>query len=97
MPQHLLVDSSSSSEEPARRRIELVRVPDELLPEDLSLFGTIQQHMLVSSAKARDLLSWEETDPLVALARSVAWHLVHPPEDASDDFSDDDRALAAAR
>jgi hypothetical protein len=28
--------------------------------------------------------------------RSVAWHMAHPPEDASGDFSADDRALAAA-
>jgi hypothetical protein len=49
----------------------------------------------VDSAKARDLLGWTETDPHEALARSVAWHLANPPEDASDDFSEDDRALAA--
>ncbi len=97
MSQHLLVDSSSSLEEPAfdPRSIELVRVPDELLPEDLRLFGTMSQHLLVSSAKARDLLGWGETDPHEALARSVAWHLAHPPENPSDDFSEDDRALAA--
>lgn len=40
---------------------------------------------------------WTETDPHEALARSVAWHLANPnpPEDASDDFSEDDKALAA--
>jgi nucleoside-diphosphate-sugar epimerase len=75
---------------------ELVRVPDVLLPEDLGLFGTMSQHVLVDSSKARDLLGWEETDPHEALHRSVAWHLAHPPEDASDDFSEDDKALAAA-
>jgi hypothetical protein len=42
------------------------------------------------------LLGWRETDPHEALHRSVAWHLAHPPEDASDDFGADDRALAAA-
>jgi nucleoside-diphosphate-sugar epimerase len=75
---------------------ELVRVPDVLLPEDLQLLGTIPQHLLVDSSKARDLLGWEPTDPHEALRRSVAWHLAHPPEDASDDFAADDRALAAA-
>jgi hypothetical protein len=50
----------------------------------------------VGSAKARDLLGWEETDPHQAVARSVAWHLANPPEDASDDFAADDQALAAA-
>jgi hypothetical protein len=37
-----------------------------------------------------------ETDPHEALHRSVAWHLAHPHEGASDDFGADDRALAAA-
>ncbi len=74
----------------------LVGVPDELLPDDLRLFATSRQHLLMSSAKARDLLGWEDTDPHEALARSVAWHLAHPPQHPSDDFSQDDRALAAA-
>jgi hypothetical protein len=30
------------------------------------------------------------------LARSVAWHLANPPQDADADFTADDRALAAA-
>jgi len=99
VPQRLLFDSSSSVEVPAHDsgQIELVRVPDVVLPKDLEQFGTVHQHLLVSSAKARDLLGWEETDPHEAIHRSVAWHLAHPPEDASDDFSEDDRALEAAR
>ena len=75
---------------------ELVRVPDVLLPDDLKLLGTVPQHLLVDSSKARDLLGWTETDPHEALARSVAWHLAHPPPDASENFAADDRALAAA-
>jgi hypothetical protein len=47
------------------------------------------------SAKARDLLGRQETDPHQALHRSVAWHLANPPEDAAADFVADDRALAA--
>jgi nucleoside-diphosphate-sugar epimerase len=82
--------------EAAGSAAELVRVPDVLLPDDLKALGTVPQHLLVDSSKARDLLGWTETDPHVALARSVAWHLANPPEDASDDFGDDDRALAAA-
>jgi len=74
----------------------LVRVPDVLLPDDLEEFGTVAQHLLVDSSKARDLLGWQETDPHEALARSVAWHLANPPADASEDFTADDRALAAA-
>jgi hypothetical protein len=50
----------------------------------------------LDSSKARDLLGWTETDPHEAVHRSVAWHLANPPEDASEDFADDDRALAAA-
>jgi nucleoside-diphosphate-sugar epimerase len=75
---------------------DLVRVPDVLLPDDLRALGTVPQHLLVDSSKARDLLGWTETDPHEALARSVAWHLANPPEHASGDFTADDRALAAA-
>jgi len=74
---------------------ELVRVPDVLLPDDLKLLGTVSQHLLVDSSKARDLLGWEQTDPHEALHRSVAWHLANPPEDAAAGFEADDRALAA--
>jgi nucleoside-diphosphate-sugar epimerase len=75
---------------------ELVRVPDVLLPDDLKALGTIPQHLLVDSSKARDLLGWTDTDPHEALHRSVAWHLANPPEDADADFSADDRALTAS-
>src|SRR6266536_2086099 len=81
--------------EAAGASAELVRVPDVLLPDDLRLFASMPQHVLVSSAKARDLLGWEETDPHEALAKTVAWHLAHPPEEAAADFAADDRALAA--
>jgi UDP-glucose 4-epimerase len=81
--------------EAAGAKAELVRVPDVLLPADLEEFGTVAQHLLVDSSKARDLLGWTETDPHEAVHRSVAWHLAHPPEGASEDFSADDPALAA--
>jgi nucleoside-diphosphate-sugar epimerase len=82
--------------EAAGSTAELRRVPDALLPDDLQLFGTVAQHLLVDSSKARDLLGWEPTDPHEALRRSVAWHLANPPEEVSDDFSADDRALDPA-
>jgi nucleoside-diphosphate-sugar epimerase len=82
--------------EAAGGHAELVRVPDVLLPEDLALLGALPQHLLVSSAKARDLLGWEDTDPHEALTRSVRWHLANAPADASTDFSGDDNALEAA-
>ncbi len=82
--------------EAAGSAAELVRVPDVLLPEDLETLGTVTQHLLVDSSKASDLLGWDETDPHEALRQSVAWHLAHAPEDASTDFSADDRALEGA-
>jgi UDP-glucose 4-epimerase len=75
---------------------ELVRVPDDVLPEDLDLTSAIAQHLVCDSAKARRLLGWTETDPMEALRRSVAWHLANPPEDDGD-FSADDAALAQAK
>jgi len=46
--------------------------------------------------KARRLLGWQPAPAQHGLARSVGWHLANPPDDASPDFTDDDRALAAA-
>jgi nucleoside-diphosphate-sugar epimerase len=82
--------------EAAGSAAELVRVPDVLLPEDLQALGTVPQHLLVDSSKARDLLGWTGTGPHEALRRSVAWHLANPPTDAAAGFEADDRALAAA-
>jgi nucleoside-diphosphate-sugar epimerase len=79
---------------------ELVPVPDDALPPDLGILGTVPQPLLVSSDKARHVLGWEESDPDEALRRSVQWHLAHPPAPAgaegqagSGDFSADDSAL----
>jgi nucleoside-diphosphate-sugar epimerase len=80
--------------------LELVRVPDDVLPPDLSVTGAGKgsgvQHLLASAAKARDQLGWAETDPGVALRRAVQWHLHHPPEDWDPDFTADDLALSQA-
>ena len=73
---------------------ELVRVADDVLPEDLGITGTVDQHLLIDSAKARSVLGWTETDPTESLRRSVEWHLANPPDDDGD-FSADDAALAA--
>jgi hypothetical protein len=54
----------------------------------------IDQHVVFDGYKAGQLLDWRP-DPAAGLARSVAWHLGHPPADASDDFTADDAALAA--
>lgn len=75
--------------------VELVQVADERLPADLGITAAIDQHLLVSSAKATRVLGWSPADPDESLARTVTWHLEHPPADDSDDFSADDDALAA--
>jgi nucleoside-diphosphate-sugar epimerase len=74
----------------------LVRVPDDLLPEDLNPTGTMTQHIAASARKARAMLGWTTSDPLATLRTTVAWHLANPPPDPDLDFSADDMALAAA-
>ncbi len=73
---------------------QLVRVPDEALPDDLRITASQPQHVLVDSAKARAVLGWSDTDPVQALAASVRWHLDHSPAEPDPDFSADDAALA---
>lgn len=77
--------------------LELVQVPDEALPPDLEVAGTLSQHLLASPAKAREVLGWQATASPEVMRRAVAWHLRRPPGDAGGDFSADDAALAAAR
>lgn len=81
--------------EAADSSAELVAVPDSSLPPDMQLTGgEIAQHVLVSSAKARTWFGYTDTDPMVALRASVAWHMKNPPENPDADFSADDAALA---
>lgn len=75
---------------------ELVAVPGDVLPADMWPTANHLQHLLVDSGKARRLLSWQPAAPQDGLAASVRWHLANPPDDASTDFADDDKALAAA-
>jgi nucleoside-diphosphate-sugar epimerase len=75
---------------------ELVRVPDAALPADLEETGSLSQHLMVDSSKARQALGWVHGAPEPFVRRSVAWHLAHPPEDEDPDFSADDAALAQA-
>jgi nucleoside-diphosphate-sugar epimerase len=74
---------------------KLMRVADELLPEDLKATGTMSQHIAASARKARSMLGWTTSDPEESLRTTVQWHLAHPPPNANDDFSADDRALAS--
>ena len=76
---------------------ELVRVPDDKLPDDLGVLGTIPQHLLCDSGKARRMLAFADTDPRTALQTTVAWHLSNPPQVADPGFEADDEALAGAR
>lgn len=73
-------------------QVELVPVPDNVLPADLALTGAVQQHLLVQSNKARGVLGWTTIDPREALRTSVEWHLANPPQ-SDEDFSEDDQAL----
>ena len=84
----MILDAAGSS-------AELVRVADDLLPEDLKPTGTMSQHIVVSAQKARSRLGWTTSDPVESLGTSVRWHLANPPPDPDLDFSADDRALAS--
>lgn len=75
---------------------ELVRVADDVLPEDLKATGTMTQHIAASAHKARTLLGWTTSDPMRTLSTSVRWHLDNPPAEQDLDFTADDRALATA-
>ena len=79
--------------EAAESDADLVRVPDELLPEDLKFTGNMSQHIAASAQRARALLGWTTSDPFETLRTTVRWHLANPPPDAGGDFSADDRAL----
>jgi len=79
--------------EAAGSNAELVRVADDVLPEDLKPTGTMTQHICASAHRARTLLGWTTSDPGETLRTTVRWHLDHPPADADSDFSSDDLAL----
>jgi UDP-glucose 4-epimerase len=74
---------------------ELVRVPDEALPDDLKETGTLLQHIPATARKAREVLGWTTSDPMETLRKAVRWHLENPPTETDIDFSEDERALAS--
>jgi nucleoside-diphosphate-sugar epimerase len=76
---------------------ELVRVADDVLPQDLEPTGTMTQHISASAQKARSMLGWTTSDPKESLQTAVSWHLANPPKDPDLDFSADDRALTSGR
>src|SRR5258708_12671284 len=65
--------------EAAGSKAELVRVADEVLPEDLKPTGTMSQHIQVSAHKARLMLGWTTSDPTESLRTTVQCHLANPP------------------
>jgi nucleoside-diphosphate-sugar epimerase len=74
---------------------ELVRVPEERLPEDLGFTTEFHQPLLVDSSKAAAELGWVHAPWRECVAKSVAWHLANPPEESAD-FEADNAALVAA-
>jgi nucleoside-diphosphate-sugar epimerase len=80
----------------AGHQAELVTVPDAVTAEDMWITRSVAQHVVVDGYKAANVLGWHAGDPVEAVTTSVQWHLANPPADASDDFTDDDTALAAA-
>jgi nucleoside-diphosphate-sugar epimerase len=74
---------------------ELVRVADDVLPDDLKPTGTVLQHIATSAYKARKLLAWTTSDPVESLRTTVRWHIDHPPAVSDADFAADDLALAS--
>jgi len=76
---------------------ELVAVPGDVLPDDMWPTANHRQHLLVDSGRAMRLLGWQPAGAQDGIARSVRWHLDHPPADASTDFAADNKALAAAQ
>ena len=85
---HMILEAAGSD-------AELVRVADDVLPEDLKATGTMSQHIAASAHKARSMLGWTTSDPEESLRTTVRWHLAHPTPDANPDFSADDLALAS--
>jgi nucleoside-diphosphate-sugar epimerase len=79
----------------AGHEAELVRVPEEQLPDDLGFTTEIPQPLLAASSKAAEVLGWVHASWRDCVAKSVAWHLANPPEQVAD-FEADDAALADA-
>lgn len=79
----------------AGHQAELVRVPEEHLPEDLGLTGDIAQPWMMDATKAARQLGWVHAQPTDCVAQSVRWHLANPPPEERGDLRADDDALAA--
>ena len=80
----------------AGHEAELVRVPEELVPQDLGFTAETPQPLLVDSSKAERELGWVHAPWRECVAKSVRWHLANPP-DGAPGFDADDAALASPR
>jgi nucleoside-diphosphate-sugar epimerase len=77
----------------AGHEAELIRVPEERLPDDLAFTTEIPQPLLVDSSKAARELGWDHAPWQECVAKSVKWHLANPPHEGRS-FAADDAALA---
>ena len=82
--------------EAAGSTIDLVRVPDDVLPADLTITRGRAQHLQYDVTKAAAVLGWRHSDPRGCVAASVRWHMDHPPTGSPADLSGDDAALSRA-
>jgi nucleoside-diphosphate-sugar epimerase len=74
----------------AQADLQLVRVPDQLLPPELALLAAPAQHLLAATERAQQLLNWQPADPHTRVHESVQWHLTHPTHTP---WTDQDTAL----
>jgi nucleoside-diphosphate-sugar epimerase len=81
----------------AGHEAELVTVPDDVVPGDLETTKSTAQHLLCDSGKLSRTLGWTPEDAASTIARSVRWHLRHPPDSTDPDFTADDEALSHQR
>jgi nucleoside-diphosphate-sugar epimerase len=77
----------------ASHEAELVRAPDDRLPDDLGLTTEIPQPLLVDSSKAARELGWVHAPWQECVAKSVRWHLANPPDGEAQGFEADDAAM----
>ncbi|HEX4207139.1 MAG TPA: NAD-dependent epimerase/dehydratase family protein [Ktedonobacteraceae bacterium] len=77
----------------------IIAVPDERLPEHLSLRVGANQHILVDTTRIRSELGYSEPVPLdAALERTVAWERANPPQEVDAqqfDYATEDAVLAS--
>jgi nucleoside-diphosphate-sugar epimerase len=79
----------------AGHEAELVRAPEGRLPGDLGFTTEIPQPLVMDCSKAASELGWVHAPWRECVAKSVKWHLAHPPEEDRS-FGADAAALADA-